>query len=177
MVKPFSTLRYTAREEDNGKFVYCYGENGYTGAYIHLIVRPAPAPLTYKSTIVHKWGGGFVGEINIPISDYYNSWKIILKFGRKVFDLKGGHFQIANEPCLHGRDCGDDRKNTWVIYNTFANRVLNPGDHLKLSFIARVWKKMDQGVVADVDFYGYEQVFHTDAESAYQSSSSDIHVI
>ncbi|XP_072017836.1 uncharacterized protein [Amphiura filiformis] len=184
--KALSTLRYTARMEDNGKAIFCSGVEvgvggfasktvpGFTGAVASLNVRPGPSPLAYKSTVEHKWRGGFVGEINIPISDYYNSWKIILKFPRKVFNLHGGHFQVANEPCLHKGNCGDDRQKTWVLYNTFANRVLNPGDHLKLTFIAEVWKKMSQGVIADVDFYGFDQVFHTDTESF--ASSPDIHV-
>ncbi|XP_072046181.1 uncharacterized protein [Amphiura filiformis] len=184
MVKFSSTLRYTARMEDNRKGIQCIADdldadskaaiNG--NAKLYLVVRPGPAPLAYRSTIVHKWRGGFVGQINIPITEYYTSWKIIMKFNRNVFNLHGGHFQVANEPCLHERDCGDDRKNTWVIYNTFANRVLNPGDHLKLTFVAHVWKKIDQGLIADVDFYGYDQVFHTDANRGYFSSSSDIHV-
>ncbi|XP_072047433.1 uncharacterized protein [Amphiura filiformis] len=188
-VKVMSTLRYTARKEDHGKGLVCEGVdlNGgsspdvssyyYVGNHLHLVIRPAPAPLTFKSTIVHKWRSGFVGRIDIPISDYYTSWKIIITFPRKVFNLFGGAFQVANEPCLHAPDCGDDVRKQWVIYQTFANRVQNPGDHLRLTFVAKVWKKIDQGLLADVDFYGYNQVFFTHVSSADISSSSDIHVI
>ncbi|XP_072028800.1 uncharacterized protein [Amphiura filiformis] len=147
-------------------------------ANLYLIIRPAPPPLTFESTILHKFRGGFVGRIDIPISDYYTSWKIILTFPRNVFKLTGGAFQVANEPCLHVRNCGDDNQKTWVIYQTFANRVQNPGDHLKLTFVASVWKKIDQGLVANVDFYGYNQVFLTQRSGSSKSyrSSSDIHV-
>ncbi|XP_072038686.1 uncharacterized protein [Amphiura filiformis] len=183
--KVMSTLRYTARKEDNNKDLLCTGLDYNSRSFsvdvsdfnnhLHLVIRPAPTPLSFKSTILHKYRGGFVGRIDIPISDYYTSWKIILTFPRKVFDLKGGHFQVANEPCLHEPDCGDDYQKKWVIYQTFANRVQNPGDHLRLTFVARVWKKLDQGVIADVDFYGYNQVFFTDYSSG--SSSSDVHVV
>ncbi|XP_072038687.1 uncharacterized protein [Amphiura filiformis] len=179
--KVMSTLRYTARKEDHYKLLFCREEDERGARYpfvdnhMRLIIRPAPTPLSFKSTILHKFGGGFVGRIDIPISDYYTSWKIILTFPRKVFDLKGGHFQVANEPCLHKPDCGDDYQKKWVIYQTFANRVQNPGDHLRLTFVARVWKKITQGLIADIDFYGYNQVFIADTIAL--SSSSDIHVM
>ncbi|XP_072047811.1 uncharacterized protein [Amphiura filiformis] len=179
-----STIRYTARLEDHNKQLACAGVDldsnvdpdvsSYTGTHLHLIIRPAPAPLAFKSTVVHKWRGGFVGRIDIPISDYYTSWKIVLTFRRQVFKLVGGQFQVANEPCLHIPDCGDDKWKKWVIYQTFANRVLNPGDRLNLIFVATVWKNIDLGLVADVDFYGYDQTFHVGPSSF--SSSSDVHV-
>ncbi|XP_072014783.1 uncharacterized protein [Amphiura filiformis] len=183
--KAIATIRYTARLEDHGKNLGCQGLDldlsespnvfrSQFNAHLHLLIRPAPTPMAFKSAVVHKWRGGFVGRIDIPISEYYTSWKIILTFNRQVFKLTGGHFQVANEPCLHISDCGDDKRKTWVIYQTFANHILNPGDHLNLIFVATVWKNIDQGLVADVAFYGYDRVFHVNTSSA--SSSSDIQV-
>ena len=46
-----------------------------------------PTPLDLQSTIVRQWTGGFVGEIEVPISSDYTAWKIILEFNRRVSNL------------------------------------------------------------------------------------------
>ena len=40
-----------------------------------------------KSTIVRQWIGGFVGQIEVPITSDYTSWKIVLEFNRRVSKL------------------------------------------------------------------------------------------
>ena len=42
---------------------------------ILVIISAGPTPLIFRSSVLHKWRGGFVGEIYVPISDYYTAWK------------------------------------------------------------------------------------------------------
>ncbi len=75
---------------------------------------------------------------------------------------------MADNPCLHQRwsngECDDnDKKKIWIIYNTFANHVLNNGETLKLTFVATTPKQL-RGLKANVKFYGYDQVFVTEGE-------------
>ncbi len=46
-----------------------------------------PKPHRFVSTVSNYWRGGFVGHIHVPVSEHYNSWKIIMKFPRKVFKI------------------------------------------------------------------------------------------
>ncbi|XP_072036751.1 uncharacterized protein [Amphiura filiformis] len=185
--KRLLTMVYTARKEDNLKTVDCSFEDEDSfdsvlvssdpRATIKLLVLPGPEPQHFKTTTGDAvWIGGFVGEIHIPITAYYNSWKIVLQFPKKVFRLYGGNFNIAPEPCLHRGSCTSS-KNIWVIYNTYENRVLSPLKHLHLSFVADVSKKLrsgrggkgrGRGIVADVKFYGYNKVFGSDKTPVYE---------
>ena len=47
-----------------------------------------------KSTIVRQWIGGFVGQIEVPISSDYSSWKIVLEFNKRV-----SKFFVSIFPC------------------------------------------------------------------------------
>ncbi len=47
----------------------------------------APAPIELQSTILRQWIGGFVGQIEVPITSDYTAWKIILEFNRRVSKL------------------------------------------------------------------------------------------
>ena len=89
--------------------------------------------------------------------------------------LQGGHFNVAPESCTQKPYCGTNRedKKQWILYNTFSNRVLNPGDHLHITFIAEVWKKFDLGLAADIDFYGFDQVFRTEYRPMESVEKSD----
>ncbi|XP_072035476.1 uncharacterized protein [Amphiura filiformis] len=185
--KRLSTMVYTARKEDNLKTIDCsfVDEDSFDSVLvssdprstIKLLVLPGPEPQHFKTTIGDDvWIGGFVGEIHIPITAYYNSWKIVLEFPKKVFRLYGGNFNIAHEPCLHRGSCTRS-KYTWIIYNTYENRVLSPLKHLHLKFVADVSKKLrngrggkgrGRGIVADVKFYGYNKVFGSDKTPVYE---------
>ncbi len=79
--------------------------------------------------------------------------------------MQGGHFIVANNNCLHVMEC-DNKPNrkVWVIYNTFANHVLNNGDTLKLTFVASSSGYGVRGLKASVKFYGYDQVFTAEGE-------------
>ncbi len=35
----------------------------------------------------HTWPGGFTGQISVDITDFYNSWKIIMKFPKPVYRI------------------------------------------------------------------------------------------
>ncbi|XP_072036747.1 uncharacterized protein [Amphiura filiformis] len=183
--KRVASMVYTARKEDNLKVLDCLAvdEDPYdsaralsTNTGMTLLVLPAPAPQHFKTTVLpdYIWIGGFVGEIHIPIADYYNSWKIVLQFPRKVFRLYGGNFNIAPEPCLHGGSCTTSQY-TWIIYNTYENRVLSPIKDLHLRFVAEVSKKIrtgrgrGRGLEADVTFYGYNKVFGSDYKPVLSS--------
>ncbi|XP_072042265.1 uncharacterized protein [Amphiura filiformis] len=184
--KRLSTMVYTARKEDNLKTINCdfIDEDEYDSVLVSsvperilLLVLPGPEPQHFETTVGDQvWIGGFVGEIHIPITSYYNSWKIVLEFPKKVFRLYGGNFNIAHEPCLHRGSCTQS-KYTWIIYNTYENRVLSPLKDLHLSFVADVSKKLrggrggkgrGRGIVADVKFYGYNKVFGSDKEPIYE---------
>ncbi len=80
--------------------------------------------------------------------------------------LQANNFNIAQEQCLHQKSCPTDKK-TWVIYNTYENRVLSPAvSPLVLQFAADCSKKIGngkgKGLVAKVKFYGYNKVFSSD---------------
>ncbi len=78
---------------------------------------------------------------------------------------------MADNNCLHVTDCGNKaNKKTWIIYNTFANHVLNNGDTLKLTFVASTSGHI-RGLKANVKFYGYDQVFAAEAEPATGSKN------
>ena len=69
---------------------------------------------------------------------------------------------MADNNCLHVPDCDTNaQRKIWVIYNTFANHVLNNGDTLSLTFVA---SSQHRGLKANVKFYGYDQVFVTEGE-------------
>ena len=71
---------------------------------------------------------------------------------------------MTDNNCLHVTDCDNKAKRKiWVIYNTFANHVLNNGETLKLTFVATTSGQI-RGLKANVKFYGYDQVFTTEAE-------------
>ncbi|XP_072017819.1 uncharacterized protein [Amphiura filiformis] len=187
--KRLTTMVYTARKEDNLKKVDCNIVNEDSAdsvriqdwssnrPSIYLLVLPGPEPQHFRTTVGDDvWIGGFVGEIHIPITTYYNSWKIVLEFPKKVFRLYGGNFNIAPEPCLHRGSCTRS-KYTWIIYNTYENRVLSPLKHLHLKFVADVSKKLrsgrggkgrGRGIIADVKFYGYNKVFGSNKTPVYE---------
>ncbi len=71
---------------------------------------------------------------------------------------------MADNNCLHVTDCDNKvNRKIWIIYNTFANHVLNNGDILKLTFVASTSGQI-RGLKANVKFYGYDQVFVTEGE-------------
>ncbi|XP_072037346.1 scavenger receptor cysteine-rich type 1 protein M130-like [Amphiura filiformis] len=87
--KRLASMVYTARKEDNMKVLGCRAidEDSYDSVLVTsssyysgmtLLVLPAPAQQHFKTTILGDfiWIGGFVGEIHIPISDYYNQGRI-----------------------------------------------------------------------------------------------------
>ena len=82
-----------------------------------------------------------------------------------VPSLQGGEFNVADNNCLHKGHCTTKDLNQWIIYNTFGNRVQNPGDTIKLTFIADVSKQLSRGrgrgLTADIKFYGFCIAYHT----------------
>ena len=79
--------------------------------------------------------------------------------------MQGGEFNVAGNNCLHMGHCIKDL-NQWIIYNTFGNRIQNPGDTMKLTFIADVSKQLNRGrgrgLTADIKFYGFCTAYATD---------------
>ena len=95
------------------------------------------------------------------------------------YDIQGTNFNIVPEECLHS-EAQERDFNTWVIYNTYENRVLSPLQDLDLHFIATTSKKLRRSVrdlVADVKFFGYNKVFGSDFRPNHEdivwSSSSE----
>ncbi len=48
-----------------------------------------------RSSIHRAWYGGFVGEFEVTIENPATSWEAVLKFPRKVHDLKVSHKLLA----------------------------------------------------------------------------------
>ena len=74
---------------------------------------------------------------------------------------------------MHQESCPTDKK-TWVIYNTYENRVLSPAvSPLILYFAADCSKKIGngkgKGLVAKVKFYGYNKVFSSDYSVRFEA--------
>ncbi len=96
------------------------------------------------------------------------------------YDIQGTNFNIVPEECLHS-EAQERDFNTWVIYNTYENRVLSPLQDLDLHFIATTSKLLKggegRGLVADVKFFGYNKVFGSDFRPNHEdivwSSSSE----
>jgi len=115
-----------------------------------------------RTEFIFKWHGGFIGSIEIPITEDLDGWNMTITFPRAVYDFEicpAEVVDIVNRRVVH-------------LQNKPWKCRTGDGEDLEMWFNARTWRKI-RGLVGIIHFEGrIKPEERNETESSEDQSSS-----